>query len=250
MAAIGERRAGAENWILDMSGDVAAYFGHLQQARAKWRRAVDMAISTGHRDQAAQNEAGIAAREFLFGNVAEARQAARASLGYGSKDRDAMTGTALALASLGDNRAEALIHELDQRWPEATFVQYVHLPMLRAQLALNGRGSRQGNRTAETLRSLRVGMGVRNLHRLLRFVVRDLRAGQAYMAAHRGLEAATEFQKIIDHIGVVSNDPTIVAAARVQLARRWRWLEIAARRTPLTRISSEFGKMPTLMFPF
>src|SRR6516164_2837463 len=42
---------------------------------------------------------------------------------------------------------------------------------------------------------------------------------QAYLAAHRGTEAAAEFQKIIDHIGVVSNDPTIVAAARLQLAR-------------------------------
>jgi ATP/maltotriose-dependent transcriptional regulator MalT len=39
------------------------------------------------------------------------------------------------------------------------------------------------------------------------------------MAAHRGAEAAAEFQKIIDHIGVVSNDPTIVVAARLQLAR-------------------------------
>jgi ATP/maltotriose-dependent transcriptional regulator MalT len=43
--------------------------------------------------------------------------------------------------------------------------------------------------------------------------------GQAYMAGRRGAEAAAEFQKIISHIGVVSNDPTIVVTARLQLAR-------------------------------
>jgi len=43
--------------------------------------------------------------------------------------------------------------------------------------------------------------------------------GQAYLTAHRGTEAAAEFQRVIDHIGVVSNDPTIVVAARLQLAR-------------------------------
>ena len=45
--------------------------------------------------------------------------------------------------------------------------------------------------------------------------------GQAFLAMHRGAEAAAEFQKILDHIGVVSNDPTIVVAARLQLARAW-----------------------------
>jgi hypothetical protein len=41
------------------------------------------------------------------------------------------------------------------------------------------------------------------------------------MAAHRGAEAVKEFQKIISYIGVASNDPTIVVAARLQLARAW-----------------------------
>jgi eukaryotic-like serine/threonine-protein kinase len=42
------------------------------------------------------------------------------------------------------------------------------------------------------------------------------------MAAHRGGQAAVEFQKIVDHLGVVSNNPTIVVATRLQLARAWR----------------------------
>jgi hypothetical protein len=43
--------------------------------------------------------------------------------------------------------------------------------------------------------------------------------GQAYLAAHRAAEAAAEFRKIVDNIGVVSSDPTIVVGARLQIAR-------------------------------
>ncbi len=78
-AAVGEEKLSAENWIYDMSGDFSAYYGHLAQARKAWRRAVEMAEATGHPDQAAQHEAGIAVREFLLGNPAEARRAATAA---------------------------------------------------------------------------------------------------------------------------------------------------------------------------
>ena len=42
--------------------------------------------------------------------------------------------------------------------------------------------------------------------------------GEAYLAARRGAEAATEFQKILDHRGIVISDP-IGALARLQLGR-------------------------------
>ena len=138
-AAEGEEKLSAENWIYDMSGDFSAYYGHLDQARKAWRRAVELAEGTGHPDQAAQHYAGIAVREFLFGNPVEARQALDSAVGIASKDRDAETGTALGLALLGDPRAENLVSDLDRRFPESTFVQFGHLPFLRAQLALNRR---------------------------------------------------------------------------------------------------------------
>ena len=99
-AAAGEDKLSAENWIYDMAGDFSAYYGHLEQARKAWRRAVEMAEATGHPDQAAQHEAGIAVREFLLGNPAEARRAMTAAFARVSKDRDAETGTALAMAFL------------------------------------------------------------------------------------------------------------------------------------------------------
>jgi hypothetical protein len=42
--------------------------------------------------------------------------------------------------------------------------------------------------------------------------------GLAYLAAHQGAEAAREFQKILDHRGIVICDP-VGALAHVQLGR-------------------------------
>jgi tetratricopeptide (TPR) repeat protein len=218
-AALGEEKLNAESWIYDMSGDFSAYHGHLGQARKTWQRAVEMAEATGHPDQAAQHEAGIAVREFLLGNTAEARRAVTAALGLASKARDAETGTALALALLEDPRAEALVRDLDRRYPESTVVQFGHLPFLRAQLALNRRDPARAIEILQAAAPYELGWQCPNTIGFCGSLYAIYMRGQAYLAAHRGTEAAAEFQKIIDHIGVVSNDPTIVVAARVQLAR-------------------------------
>jgi ATP/maltotriose-dependent transcriptional regulator MalT len=42
--------------------------------------------------------------------------------------------------------------------------------------------------------------------------------GEAYLAAHKGNEAAAEFQKILNHRGVVTNEP-IAALAVLGIAR-------------------------------
>ena len=44
--------------------------------------------------------------------------------------------------------------------------------------------------------------------------------GEAYLAARKGREAAVEFQKILDHPGVVVNQP-IGALAHLQIARAY-----------------------------
>jgi ATP/maltotriose-dependent transcriptional regulator MalT len=44
--------------------------------------------------------------------------------------------------------------------------------------------------------------------------------GEAYLAAHQGKEAAAEFQKILDHPGIVLNHP-IGVVARLGLARAY-----------------------------
>lgn len=218
-AAVGEEKLSAENWIYDMSGDFSAYYGHLGQARKAWRRAVELAEATDHPDQAAQHYAGIAVREFLFGNPVESRRAVHAALALGSKDRDAETGTALALAFLEDPRSETLANDLDRRFPESTVVQFGHLPFVRARLALNRRDPARALDILQSAASYDLGWQCPSTVGFCGSLYVIYTRGQAYMAAHRGGEATEEFQKIIDHIGVVSNDPTIVVAARLQLAR-------------------------------
>ena len=44
--------------------------------------------------------------------------------------------------------------------------------------------------------------------------------GEAYLAAHQGTEAAAEFQKILDHRGIVQNRP-IGALAHLQIGRAY-----------------------------
>ena len=218
-AALGEEKLGAESWIYDMSGDFSAYHGHLGQARKAWRRAVELANGTGHPDQAAQHEAGIAVREFLLGNRDEAGRAVTAAIELASKDRDAETGTALALALLEDPRAETLVNDLNRRFPESTVVQFGHLPFLRAQLALNRGDPARAIEILQAAAPYELGWQCPSTEGFCGSLYAIYMQGQANLAAHRGAEAAAEFQKIIDHIGVVSNDPTIVVAARLQLAR-------------------------------
>jgi uncharacterized protein YfaS (alpha-2-macroglobulin family) len=44
--------------------------------------------------------------------------------------------------------------------------------------------------------------------------------GEAYLLEHRGQEAAAEFQKIVDHRGIVLNEP-YGAVARLELGRAY-----------------------------
>ncbi len=216
--ALGEERVGAEDWICDQEACALAYYGHLQLSRAKSRRAVDLAVGTGHTEGAAQHQAGVAVREFLFGNPAEARRAATAALGF-SKGRDEQMGAALALAFLNDPRAETLTDDLDRRFPEDTFVRFSHLPVLRAQFALNHSDPAKAIELLQPAAPYELGWQGGGTAGFAGSLYPIYVRGMAYMTAHRGADAAAEFQKIVAHLGVVSNDPTVALAARLQLAR-------------------------------
>ncbi len=216
--SLGEERMAAEGWFYDLEACVLAYHGHLRLARAKWRRAVEMSSGTGHREEAAQHEAGVAMREFLFGNQAEARRAASAALSE-SDGRDVEMGAGVTLAFLGDPKAETLIADLDRRWPEGTYVQFNYLPVLRAQLALNRHDAEKAIALLQPAEPYELGWACGESEGFCGSLLPVYMRGMAYMAAHRGAAAAGEFRKVIANIGVVSNDPTIVAMAKLQLGR-------------------------------
>jgi tRNA A-37 threonylcarbamoyl transferase component Bud32 len=130
-------KPGVEDVLLSLEGSTAAYSGQLLNAREHFRRAVAAAEHAEEKETAAGYEAAAALREGLFANAAEARQRAAAALTL-STGRDVESGAALALALTGDaRRAQTLADDLGRRFTDDTVVQFVYLPMIHAQLALN-----------------------------------------------------------------------------------------------------------------
>jgi DNA-binding winged helix-turn-helix (wHTH) protein/predicted Zn-dependent protease len=211
-------KLGVEDSMSDSESSVLAYSGHLEQARKMSQRAADLARQADHRERAALYETNAALREAFFGNALPARQRAMAAL-EPSTGRDVEYAVAFALALSGDSsRSQTLADDLSRRFPADTRVAFTYLPTLRALLALN---HSEPSKAIELLRTaipyeLASGTGAVRAHRLYPAYVR----GEVYLAAHQGQEAAVEFQKILDHRGIVVSEP-IGALAHVQLGRAY-----------------------------
>jgi len=163
------------------------------------------------KEVAADFEGDAALREALFGNAVEARQRAAAALGL-SNNRNAQFRVALALAFAGDAvRAQMLADDLGKRFPEHTLVQFSYLPTIRAQLALSRNDSSKAIEALQPVAPYELGYP----GGLCPVYVR----GEAYLAAHQGNEAAAEFQKILDHRGIMVG--VVSALARLQLGRAY-----------------------------
>jgi DNA-binding winged helix-turn-helix (wHTH) protein/predicted Zn-dependent protease len=209
-------KPGVEDFMLFSESDTAAYSGRLRKAREFSRRAVASAERSKQKETAAGYEADAAMWEALLGNAPEARQRAAATLGL-STGRDVQDGAALALALAGDTaRAQVLADDLAKRFPEDTNVQFNYLPTLRAQLALSR------NDPSKAIEALKAAapyeLGTPGNGEFSPALYPVYVRGETYLAAHQGSEAAVEFQKILDHRGVVQNGP-IGALAHLALAR-------------------------------
>lgn len=127
---------------------------------------------------------------------------------------------ALALAYAGDtNRAQALADDLDSKFPEDTVVRFNYLPALRAKLALRHSNPKQALDILEVAAPYELGLPALSFYNWPNLYPVYAR-GEAYLAAHQGNEAVTEFQKILDHRGIVLNEP-IGALAHLQLGRAY-----------------------------
>lgn len=218
--ALSRSNPAADEWISDSRSFVLAYSGHLQEARKVKQHAVDLAQQGGHRETAALYKTGEAVWEAFYGNASLAKQSAESALAL-SSNRGVEYGAALAFALAGDSaHAQKLADDLEKRFPEDTSVRFSYLPTLRAQLALN-RGETE--RAIELLTIAvpnELGSPRIDLHANFGALYPVYMRGNAYLAAHKGPEAAAEFQKILDHRGIVGSD-TIGALARLQLGRAY-----------------------------
>jgi eukaryotic-like serine/threonine-protein kinase len=211
-------KAGVEDVLLSFEADTAAYAGQLRKARELSRQAVASAERAEEKETAASYEAQAGLREALFGNSAQGQERASAALRL-SDGRDVQFLAALALATAGDaTRAQALTDDFSKRFSEDTIVQFIYLPTIRAQLALIHRDASKAIELLQPAAHYELGqMGNGGVTPGLYPVwVR----GEAFRVSGQGSEAAREFQKILDHRGVVMFEP-IGALAHLGMARAY-----------------------------
>jgi serine/threonine protein kinase/tetratricopeptide (TPR) repeat protein len=193
-----------ESLGLALASDTEAYGGHLGKARELTKWAVDSAVRADSKEMGAIFEAIAAQREGAFGNSAAARQSAAAALKLVPASQGVEVEAALAFAMAGDTaRAESLAQDLGKRYPLDTQMQSLWLPAIQSQLALDKKNPAAALNILQAASAIELGLiqFVANISCLYPVYVR----GGAYLAAGQGKEAAAEFQKIIDHGGIVWN---------------------------------------------
>ena len=193
-----------ENFGLALASDTEAYGGHLGKARELTKRAVDSAIRADSKENGAIWQANAALQQAAYGNPAEARQSAAEALKLAPASQGVESEAALAFAMAGDTaRAESLAQDLGKRFPLDTQMQSLWLPAIQAQLALDKKNPAAALNALQAASPIELGQiaFVNNISCLYHVYVR----GEAYLAAGQGSAAAAEFQKILDHSGIVWN---------------------------------------------
>jgi tetratricopeptide (TPR) repeat protein len=210
-------KLGFEDALFYTESDTAAYGGQFAEARELTRRASDSAQRADEKETAAGYEAEAAMRDALVGNMSQAKQQAQAALAL-SNGRDVEAISAIALGLAGNApQAARLADDLAKRFPEDTIVQFNYLSMIRAAIALQAGGGAKADQALAPAAPYELGSPAQTLNVALYAVY--LR-GKALVAEHQGSAAAAEFQKILDHPGVVGNEP-IGALAHLGLGRAY-----------------------------
>ena len=196
--------------------NTAAYYGQLHKARELSKRAVESAIRSEAQETAALYRIDAASREMETGNLPLARDSVRAGRAL-SSSRSVEVVAAFALARIGDAAAaQALARELEKKNPANSLIKFYWLPTLRASLELHA-GSPQAALSLLQMVApydLSQSSDISNEFAMYPAYIR----GEAYLLQHNGDAAAAEFQKLLDHRGVVQNG-ILGALSRLQLAR-------------------------------
>jgi eukaryotic-like serine/threonine-protein kinase len=195
-------RPGEEDQMLNTDADTQAYYGRMVKARDLARRAADAALRADAKETAAQWFAFQAIREVEVGNASVARQTAGRALAL-APGRDVKVLSALALARAGEStQSKALMEALKKSELSNTFLKVYWFPVLEASMAMAQHAPDRALIALEPSQPFELGdpppEGVATLHPAY------LR-GLAYLAEKNGPAAAGEFQKLLDHPGIVQN---------------------------------------------
>jgi len=193
----------AQGW----QSETAAFSGQLKKAQNLSNHAVELALQRDLKEVAAQIAAGGAGRDALVGDCGQAKeQAAKARL---SRSPLTMANAGNALATCGEiGQTQTIVAELTKRFPKDTVLNKISLPLVQARIELQ-----RGN-PAQAIQLLEIS---RPYEGYALFQIAHLR-GQAYLNQRKGMEAAAEFQKIVDHRGWQPTSP-LYPLAQLGLAR-------------------------------
>jgi eukaryotic-like serine/threonine-protein kinase len=206
-------KPGTEDVLLDNEACAKAYQGRLRDAREVFQRSVESSRHNDEsRERAANDQADASLTEAYLGDPQHARTNADAALKL-AVNRYAGVHAALALALAGDTmRAEKLVGELNKSFPLDTGLQRYWLPTIRAAAALDRVNAEKVAKLLQPISSYELS----SLGQLDPIYIR----GRAYLMLHNGSGAAAEFQKILDHPGLVLASP-VGALAHLGLARAY-----------------------------
>jgi tetratricopeptide (TPR) repeat protein len=208
-------RPSDEDVLLSAQSDTEAYYGRLSEARGFSRRAVESAVRADSKETAAWWQVNAALREAELGNIASAKEGVAAALAL-SSGQDVKTLAALVFARMGDAvRAKKLAEELEKEYPTNTMLKIYWLPTVNAAIELTNHNSSQAMVLLEAAVPYELGVPA-NIGSLYPAYVR----GQAYLSANNGTAAVSEFQKLLDHKGIVLNFVT-GSLAHLQLGRAY-----------------------------
>jgi tetratricopeptide (TPR) repeat protein/predicted Ser/Thr protein kinase len=226
-AAAATGRLGVEDPMLATQADTEAWHGRLKTANQLTQRAMNLAEANDAKESAASYQAAAALREVEFGNPEQARTAADAAVKL-APNRDVWAMAALALARAGDTAAaEKLAAELNQSFPLDTVVQRYWLPSIGAAVAIERKDPNRAVELLQPTRAIELGQPLNLSVSLSPVYLR----GEAYLMLGDGKAAAAEFQKFIDHRGLVANF-SWGALARLGLARAYA---LDAAKSPAAR---------------
>ncbi len=218
VAAVAMGKPGMEGLLLAAQADTRAWYGMLKNARELTQRAMDSAEQNDAKETAAIYQAEAALREVESGNREEARADALAAGGLAT-NRDVRYLTAFAFARAGKTvEAEKIAAELDTTFPLDTLVQRYWLPSIRAAVALQRKDARRATEVLKVASGIELSVDL--LASIQALLCPAYLRGEAYLMLRDGNAAATEFQKFIDHRGLVGNFPW-GALARLGLARAY-----------------------------
>jgi len=209
-------KPGDEDVMLGAHSDTQAYYGKMAKARDLTRRAVDSGLRADSKETAAFWQVEAALREAEIGNLNAAQKGASAALAI-SPGRDVKVTAAFALAKSGDApQAMKLVEDMEKAYPANTMLKLYWLPTIRAAVELKKNNPSQALVNLEAAAPYEQGQTGFSINNLYPGYVR----GEAYLAAHNGAAAASEFQKLLDGRGIVLNFVT-GSLAHLQIGRAY-----------------------------